>query len=45
VLTYDGEDFFPEEFLKKEHEYTRAEEALAHGKKGNQAQIIRNNNS
>lgn len=34
VLSYDGEDYFPEEFLKKEHEYTRAEEALANGKKG-----------
>jgi hypothetical protein len=26
VLSYDGEDFYPEEFLPKAHEFTKEEE-------------------
>jgi hypothetical protein len=25
-LTYDGEDFFPDDFLQKQHEFTREED-------------------
>jgi hypothetical protein len=27
-LTFDGEDFFPEEFLQKQHEFTREEDQM-----------------
>ena len=33
MLAFDGEDFFPEEFLKKEHEHTREDEATSKSKK------------
>lgn len=28
ILAYDGEDFFPEEFMQKQNEFTREEELL-----------------
>ena len=40
VLAFDGEDFFPEEFLKKEHEQTREEEALAGNAKKNNKFVL-----
>ena len=31
-LTYDGEDFFPEEFVQKQNEFTREEELIQNAK-------------